>query len=267
MKIHPTALVCKDAQLADDVEVGAHAIIAGRAVLGAGCVVQANAVIEGDVVAGERNLIGYGCVIGGAPQDYAHHGGISSRVRIGSDNRFREYVTIHRGTGEGTETVIGDRCFLMVGAHLGHNVQIGNDVIITNNCLLAGHVHVQDSAVLGGGSVFHQHLRIGSRSMVAGSAKFNKDIPPFTMGAYLNSIIGLNAIGLRRAGFSPETRREIRRVFQIVMRDGANITEGVAEARTSAWGAEATGFLDFIASSKRGVATCNSKGGDAMPQG
>lgn len=257
MKIHPTAIVSPKAALADDVEIGPSAIIGDGAVIGPGCVVQAHAIIEGSVTMGEGNTVGYGVVIGAAPQDFSHSPDIASEVRIGSNNRFREYVTIHRGTKPGTATTVGNDCFLMVGTHLAHNVRLGDHVIITNNCLLAGYVDVGDGAVLGGGSVFHQFIRVGRRAMVAGGSCFNKDIPPFVTANLRNLLIGVNLVGLRRAGFSPATRTDIRRAFKLVFRSGLPVREAIARARESEWTPEANEFFDFIAASKRGTCTAN----------
>ncbi|HET7237979.1 MAG TPA: acyl-ACP--UDP-N-acetylglucosamine O-acyltransferase, partial [Terrimicrobiaceae bacterium] len=209
MKIHSTAIVSDGAELADDVEIGAHVIIGEDVKLGPGCVVQANAILEGRTTVGAQTFIGYGAILGGTPQDFAFRETVSSEVRIGEKNILREYVTIHRGTKEGSATVVGDGCYLMVGTHLGHNVCLGNKVVIANNCLLAGYVEIDDGAVLGGGTVFHQFLRVGRLAMVRGGTRFGKDIPPYVSADGENLLSGINAIGLRRAGFSAEVRMEI----------------------------------------------------------
>lgn len=260
MKIHPTAVVDGGARLADDVEVGPHSVIGGEVTLGAGCVVQSHAILEGAVTMGEGNLVGHGCVIGAPPQDFAHRPEIRSGVLVGDNNRFREYVTIHRGTKEGTVTRVGNGCFLMVGTHLAHNVSLSDNVIITNNCLLAGYVEVGEAAVLGGGSVFHQFLRIGRRAMIAGSSSFNKDIPPFVTANFRNLLVGINVIGLRRGGFSATARMEIKRAFKLVYRSGMRVREALEEAAKGEWGAEAAEFFEFIRHSKRGTCTSNRLG-------
>lgn len=257
MNIHPSAVIHPDAVLAPDVEVGPGVVIGPRVTVGAGCVLAAHAVLESDVTLGEGNQIGYGCVLGAAPQDFAHKPEIRSSVRVGAGNRFREYVTVHRGTKEGTETVVGDGCFLMTGTHLGHNTVLGNGVIITNNCLLAGYVTVGDNAVLGGGSVFHQFIRIGRRAMVAGLSAFNKDIPPFVTANFRNLLVGINTIGLRRGGFDAAARAEIKDAFKLVYRSGLGVREALAEAASREWGPAATEFFDFIRASKRGTCTSN----------
>jgi len=259
--IHPTALVDPAASLADDVEVGPGAIIEAGAVIGAGCRIQARAVITGYVRMGERNTIGHGAILGADPQDFSFKPETSSHVEIGDDNVIREYATIHRATKEGGATRVGNNNFLMVGVHMGHDSSVANRVVIANNCLLAGHVEVQDGAVLGGGSVFHQFLRVGKICMVRGGERFNKDIPPF-VSAYGTSLVsGINAIGLKRAGFSAETRMEIKKAFKLIYREGFNISQAIEESQKQSWGPEAQYFLDFIATAKRrGVSSVARRG-------
>ena len=259
--IHITALVDPAASLASDVEVGPGVIIEAGAVIGEGCKIQARAVVTGHVRMGKHNTVGYGAIIGGDPQDFAFRCETPSTVVIGDHNIFREYVTIHRGTKEGSVTTVGNNNFLMVGAHMGHNSSVGNNVIIANNCLLAGYVEVQDGAVLGGGSVFHQFIRVGRLCMVRGGERFNKDVPPF-VSAYGTSLVsGINAIGLKRAGFSAEARLEIKRAFKLVYRSGFNISQAIEESKGLTWGPEAQFFLDFIATAKkRGVSSVARRG-------
>lgn len=263
MKIHPTAIVEDGAQLGADVEVGAYAIIGRQAVVGAGTRVLSHAVLDGRVTLGERNLVGHGAVIGAPPQDFAFDPATESGVSIGNGNTFREHVTIHRGTGAGTVTTVGDDNFVMVGVHFGHNVHVGSRTVIANNCLLAGHVEIQDQVVLGGGTVFHQFMRIGRLAMVRGGTRFGQDIPPFCMGDEDNLLAGLNAVGLRRAGFSAEARMEIKRAFRFMFRAGRNVSQALEEAAAGAWGAEAREFFDFIrAAKRRGVCRAHHRGGD-----
>lgn len=251
---HPSAIIHPDAILADDVEVGPYAVIEGAARIGAGCIVQAHAVIGAHVEMGERNEIGYGAVIGADPQDFAFKKTMHSRVQIGSGNRIREYATIHRGTAEGSATVIGDECFLMAGAHLGHNVRLGSNVIIANNSMLGGHVIVEDRVFIGGGCVFHQHMRVGRLAICQGASAFSKDIPPFTMAAERNGVAGLNTVGLRRAGLDATQRVEIKAAFALLYRKGMNTTQAVAAAREREWGEYAQVFWEFVgAAGKRGL--------------
>src|SRR5881628_2967748 len=179
-KIHPTAILNPDAQIGADVEVGPFSVIGPQVMIGNETIVQSHVVIEGEVLIGSGNFVGHGAIIGAPPQDVSFSPERKTKVEIGNDNVIREYCTIHRGTAEGTATKIGDKNFLMVGAHLGHNCEIGNNVTIANNCLLAGYVRVDDQAFIGGGSTFHQHMRVGRLVMVQGSSAFGKDLPPFT---------------------------------------------------------------------------------------
>ena len=130
---------------------------------------------------------------------------MQSEVRIGDGNRIREYCTIHRGTSHDSATVVGSHCFLMAGAHLAHNVRLGDRVILANNALLGGHVIVEDRVFIGGGCVFHQHIRVGRLAICQGASAFSKDVPPFTIAAERNGVAGLNVVGLRRAGLTPRS--------------------------------------------------------------
>ena len=205
-KIHPTVIVDPAARIAADVEIGPFSIIGPQVTIGEKTIVQSHVVIEGEVTIGSGNLIGHGAVIGAPPQDVSFSPDRKTKVEIGNNNIIREYCTIHRGTADGSSTKIGDKNFLMAGAHIGHNCEIGNNVIIANNCLLAGYVRVDDGVFLGGGSTFHQFMHIGRLVMVQGSSAFGKDLPPFVVAAERNSVFGLNVIGLRRAGFSAKER-------------------------------------------------------------
>lgn len=255
--IHPQAIISPGAIISADAEIGPGAIIGPEVTIGPGCTIQAHAVIDGHTTIGEKNFIGYGAVIGAPPQDFAWNPSIPSEVRIGNRNTFREYVTIHRGTKQDTVTSVGDDNFLMVGAHLGHNVRLGNNIIIANNALLAGYVHVDDRAVLGGGTVFHQHMRIGRLCMIRGGTGYNKDLPPYTSANANNSVSGLNAIGLRRSGLTPEKRAELKRAFKLVYWSGLNVSQALEQAKQESWSPETQLFFDFIATSKRGIAALN----------
>jgi UDP-N-acetylglucosamine acyltransferase len=258
MKIHRTAIVSPDAQLADDVEIGAYVSVGKNVVVGPGCIIHAHAVLSGNVLLGKNNTVGYGAVIGADPQDHAFHPGIQSRVVIGDGNMIREYCTIHRGTAEGSATVMGDGNYLMVGTHLGHNAHVGNRVVMENGVLLAGHVHVEDEACLGGSSVFHQFVRIGRLTLAQGHSAITKDVPPFTMtsGHY---IVGPNLAGLRGAGYSREQRQEVKKAFKLLYRTGLNTTQALQIASQLRWGETGRAFFDFVAAAKkRGICDIRS---------
>jgi UDP-N-acetylglucosamine acyltransferase len=250
-KIHPTAIVDPGARLDADVEIGPFSIIGPQVTIGERTTVQSHVVIEEEVAIGAVNFIGHGAVIGAPPQDVFFSPERKTRVVIGNDNIIREYCTIHRGSPDGSATKIGDKNFLMAGAHVGHNCLIGNNVIIANNCLLAGHVRVDDGAFLGGGSTFHQHMHVGRLVMVQGSSAFGKDLPPFVIAAERNSVFGLNVVGLRRGGFSAKDRDEIKAAFKLVYLSGLNISQALEKAGTMKLRAPAREFLDFVANAKR----------------
>jgi UDP-N-acetylglucosamine acyltransferase len=261
-KIHPTAIVDPDAKLAAEVEVGAFSLIGPQAIIGEQTIVQSHVVIEGDVIIGSGNFIGHGAIIGPPPQDVSFSPARKTQVEIGNDNIIRESCTIHRGSAEGTATKIGDKNFLMAGAHIGHNCVIANNVIIANNCLLAGYVRVDDGAFLGGGSTFHQFMHIGRLVMVQGSSAFGKDLPPFVIAAERNCVFGLNVVGLRRAGFSAKDRDEIKAAFKLVYLSGLNISQALEKAARMNFTGPAREFLDFVAhAKKRGI--CPLKPGSA----
>jgi UDP-N-acetylglucosamine acyltransferase len=250
--IHATALIDRSAHLGSGVRVGAYAIIEADTVVGEGCEVQAHAVLCRGTTIGARNLIGYGAIIGAEPQDHSYQGA-PSRVEIGSGNRLREYVTIHRSTKENGATVVGNDNFLMSGVHLAHDTRVGNSTIIVNNTLLAGHVQVDDRAFLGGATLVHQHVRIGSLAITRGGTRLTKDVPPYLMAVAINQVSGINRLGLRRAGFSQETRRTVQAAYELIYRANLNITQALAELRVKFHQPEITAFIDFIAASQRGI--------------
>jgi UDP-N-acetylglucosamine acyltransferase len=266
MLIHPTAVIHPEARLASNVSVGAHAVIEGPAEIGEGCIIHAHAVICGHVAMGRENVIGHGAVIGGDPQDFAFRPEIQSHVRLGDRNKIREHCTIHRGTTEGSTTVVGNECFLMAGTHLAHNVSLGNKVVIANNSLLGGYVQVEDGVFIGGACVFHQHIRVGRLAITQGKGGFGKDIPPFTMGVQTNRIAGMNVIGLRRAGFSREERQEVKDAFKLLYLSGLNTGQALEAAAARTWGPAGTAFFEFVSAAKKrgicGFLRTGEKGGE-----
>ena len=251
--IHPSAIIDSRAEIGPGTKIGPYVVIEGPIVIGPDNEIQAHAILNGEVRIGSGNLIGYGSVIGGLPQDLAFDRNSSTRVELGDGNVIREHCTIHRGTEPGSATIVGSHNMLMVGAHLGHNAQIGNHVILANNVLLGGHVQVGDRAFLGGGAVFHQKIRIGTISMVAGSAAISKDVPPYSIAVGMNSIVGINSLGLRRAGFGSALRTEVKKAHELLYHSGLKTTEAIARAPETTWSASVQEFWNFIRSSQRGI--------------
>src|SRR5207248_8587353 len=251
VKVHPTAIVDPTAQIGADVQIRPLSIIGPQVSIAERTTVQSHVVIEGEVAIGTGNFIGHGAIIGAPPQDVSFSPERNTRVEIGNDNVIHEYSTNHRGNPEGSATKIGDKNFLMAGAHIGHNCVVANNVIIANNCLLAGDVRVDDGAFLGGGSTFHQHMHVGRLVMVQGSSAFGKDLPPFTIAAERNSIFGVNVVGLKRAGFSAKDREEIKDAFKLLYASGLNISQALEKAATINFGAPAREFFEFVAKAKK----------------
>ena len=261
--IHLTAIIASGAKIGANVEIGPHSIIGGAVSIGDDSIIGANVVIEGEVIVGRETRIAHGTVIGGEPQDLSFSPTTSSRVEIGAKNVIREDCTIHRGTTEGSATKIGDENFLMAGAHVGHNCEIGNKVIIANNCLLAGYVSVGDGAFLGGGCAFHQFMRVGRLAITQGASAFGKDIPPFLIAAERNYVFGLNTVGLRRAGFSPAQREEIKRAFKLLYFSGLNTRQALEKSKETEWTELGCEFFQFISDAigKRGICAPKRSGG------
>ncbi len=218
MDIHPTAVVSPRAEIAGDARIGAYAVVEDDVRIGAGCEIGAHAVVKRFTSMGERNRVYEHATIGGEPQDVKFRGE-PSRLRIGDDNLIREYATLHRASGEGAETRLGSRNFLMIGVHVAHNCEIGDDNIFANGAALAGHIRVEDHVFLSSNVGAHQFVRMGRYAMVGGKSKIVQDVLPFLITDGNPPFVrGLNSIGLRRAGFTPDARRVLKRVFQLLFR-------------------------------------------------
>ena len=264
MKIHPTAIVDSTAQIAADVTIGPYAMIGAHVTIGARSAIASHVVIEDDVAVGSDNVVDHAAIIGTAPQDLSFSAERKTRVEIGNENVIREHCTIHRGSAEGSVTKIGNKNFLMAGAHVGHNCEIGDNVIIANNCLLGGHVRVGGGAFLGGACVFHQYISVGRLAITQGASAFSKDIPPFVIAAERNYVFGLNAVGLRRAGFSAKDRDEIKAVFKLIYTSGLNLAQAIEKAGAMKLGSAAQEFVDFVANAKkRGICPLKRGADDA----
>ncbi len=254
MAIHPTAIIDPQAEVDSTAEIGPFAIINGPCRIGARTKVMAHAIIGPWCEIGEDNVIHYGAVVGHEPQHLAYKGE-ERWTKIGHRNIIREYATIHRAYVEGTATTIGDDCLLMAYAHVAHDCQIGNRVVLVSNVLVGGHAEIEDGAFLGGGSAVHQFTRIGKLVMVAGLARVSQDVPPFMMVAGESKIRALNIVGLRRANVSAEARTAIKRAYRILYHQGMPLPLAVEEIRQSDMTPEVRHMVDFITKSKRGVSS------------
>jgi len=257
--IHQTAIVSDQADIAPDVEIGAYSVIDGDVSIGAGNVIESHVRIGtrfGTVTIGERNYIQSGATLGGPPQDWSYENE-KTRLTIGNDNRIGEYASVNLGSQKGGGvTRLGNGAFIMAYAHVGHDCQIGNDVVLTNLAQLAGHVTVGDGAVIGGMIGVTQFARIGKWSFVAAGAFVNKDILPFSIAeGHWATPRATNKIGLKRAGFDESEVQEIDKAIRILKRRGTTLEEAATPVREDcAMNQHIEDLLSFIASSERGIA-------------
>jgi len=250
-----------DPSFPSSVRIHPSAITGPRVEFGPRCDIGPFCYFEGRLTAGERNRFGVGVAIGGAPMDTKYEGE-DTEVRIGSGNTFFEYTTVHRASGTGNATVIGDDNFIMAYVHIAHNCRIGNGCVITNCVQLGGHVEVSDRVNIGGLTGIHQFCRIGTLAMVGAYSYVNKDIPPFMLAAGCPCRVrGLNSVGLRRAGVGEPVQSVLRRALRIIYRTGLNLTQALSTIETELLPQSASGggrehleeLVRFIRSTTRGV--------------
>ncbi len=252
MPIHPTAQVDRRAELAADVDVGPYVVIEGPAQIGGGTRILAHAVITGHTQIGRDNVIHYGAILGDEPQDLKY-AGAETALRIGDRNVIREHVFLHRGTAPGTSTVIGDENYIMGNAHVGHNARVGNRVILCSGALLAGFTETDDQAFISGNCVVHQYVRIGRLALLRGLSRTSRDVPPFCIMDGTHTVRGINAVGLRRAGFTAIQIRDLRRAYSRLFRGRPHLGRALAALEAEPLSDERRALLDFIRASKRGV--------------
>lgn len=254
MAIHPTAIVHKGAKIAPTVEIGPYCVIHENVVLEDGVQLDSHVVVNGWTTLGARCRVHPFASVGGDSQDLKFKGE-RTFVKIGPDTTIREYVTINGGTGEDTETVIGSGCHIMAYAHIAHNCEVGNNVIIANCGTLAGHVIVEDKAIVGGLVAIHQFCRIGTLAIVGGCSKVIQDIPPFMMGDGHPAVVrGINLVGLKRREVTEESQKELKKAFKIIYRSGLNTSNAIKEIQAQTnHSEEVQHFIQFISSSERGI--------------
>jgi len=253
MSIHPTAVIDPQAEIDSAVAIGAYAVIEGKVRIKCGTRVMPHAYLTGWTEIGENNEIHAGAALGGPPQDKAYRGQ-ESYLKVGARNIIREHVQIHRGTAQGTSTVIGNDNFLMATAHVGHNCRLGNGIVMANGALLGGHVEVGNNVFISGNCVVHQFVRIGDYALMRGLSGTSRDVPPYAIIDWQHTVRGVNVVGLKRAGFDDQKIRAIRNAFRTLFRKGRNLALAVEEVEKSGEAStEVLALLDFIKASKRGV--------------
>lgn len=252
--IHPTAVISRDAEIADDVDIGPYCIIEGGVRIKKGTRLLSHVVIQGNTEIGEDCVISPFASIGGPPQDITYRGE-DTRVIIGKANIIKEYVTINRGTPHGGGvTTVGDNNFLMAYVHIAHDCKVGNHVIMANCATLAGHVEVNDAVIFGGLCAVHQFCRIGKYAFISGLTGVPKDIPPFIIAAGNRAKpYGLNVVGLERHNFSKDEVSKLKRAYRVLFRSSLPLSTSLKIIKDELDGDNIKELIDFISSSKRGI--------------
>ncbi len=252
--IHATAIVSDKATLGMNVQVGPGVIVGDGCEVGDDCILEARSILERNVRLAAGVRIGVGTVLGGDPQDLKFQGE-ETWVEVGEGTRIREYSTINRATAQSFRTTVGKHCFIMSYVHLAHDCHLGDGVIISNGTQLAGHVTIEDRAILSGLVAVHQFVKIGKHSFVGGCSRVAKDVPPF-LKAVGNPVklYGLNSVGLQRSGFDESVIRELKRAYRLFFRSELNVSQARARAATElSTSPEVEHFLRFLEGSDRGV--------------
>jgi UDP-N-acetylglucosamine acyltransferase len=253
-RIHATALVDRKAEIADTAVIGPWVIVGPGCSVGPESVLEARSTLQENVQLGTHVTVGIGSILGGKPQDLKFQGEVT-HVEIGDHTTIREYVTINRGTSQSYWTSVGQHCLIMSYVHLAHDCRIGDGVIMSNGTQLAGHVIVEDYAIISGLCAVHQFSKIGRHSFIGGCSRVPKDIPPFVKAAG-NPIrlYGLNGVGLQRRGFSEDVIAEIKKAYRLLFRSELNVSQAVEQAtRDLKPFPEVKELIAFVESSGRGV--------------
>jgi UDP-N-acetylglucosamine acyltransferase len=252
--VHPTALVHPDAQIGEGVEIGPFVIIGEGCRIGDGCRLSARVTLERNVILAPNVSIGVGSVLGGDPQDLKYKGEYTT-VEVGEDTVIREYSTVNRGTTQSFKTTIGRKAFIMSYVHLAHDCHVGDGVILANGVQLAGHVTIEDKAILSGLTAVHQFAKVGRHSIVGGMSRVAKDVAPFVKAAG-NPIrlFGLNSVGLDRHGFPEEVKHELKRAYRLFFKSELNLSQARERATAELHPyPEVLEFLHFFDGSDRGL--------------
>ena len=252
--IHATAIVEKGAELGAGVDIGPYCLVGPEVRLGDRAHLQSMVRLDGWTIVGADCRFFHGAALGAEPQDLKYRGA-RSQVRIGARNTFREFCTVNRATDEGEVTVIGDDNLIMSYAHVAHNCVLGNHVILANSANLAGHVTMEDYAIVGGVTPVHQFVRLGAHCIIGGGCRVPKDVPPYVRAAgHPLSAFGLNQVGLERRGFSAEALRELRTLYRIFFRSKLVKEEAIARIREECQPLpEIDHFCKFVEQSERGL--------------
>jgi UDP-N-acetylglucosamine acyltransferase len=252
--VHPTAIVDPAAKLGAGTVVGPYCMVAAGVSLGENCWLQHHVTLEGPLAAGHGNKFYAYCSIGQQTQDLKYRGE-PTYLEIGDENVFREFVTINRSTAATGKTRVGSRGNFLAYSHIGHDCVVGDAVVFSNNGTLAGHVQVDDHAVIGGLTAVHQFCRIGRFAITGGCSKIVQDVPPFMIAdGNPAEVRGINQVGLERAGYPPEKIKPIKEAFRLIYRGKLNTAQALEGLREKLQASEEVRvIIDFIAASERGI--------------
>lgn len=254
--VHETAIVDAEAELGQGVVVGPWAMIGPRVQVGDGTEVGPRVLIEKDTVVGEDCRLANGAVLGTDPQDLKYRGERST-LQVGDRTVVREFATLNRGTSASGRTVVGTDCLIMAYAHVAHDCELGNHVVLANSVNMAGHVLIEDWAIVGGLTPIHQFVRIGAHAFIGGGSRIPQDVPPYCrVAGNPPKLYGLNSVGLERRGLSEETRRALKQAYRILFQGDENLSHAVRRVEAEVAGIpEVRHLIEFIRSSERGVTT------------
>ena len=264
-EIHPTAIVHPSAKLGAGTTVGPYAIVEADVELGESNTLWAHSYVGRFTRMGDGNHVHPYATVGHLPQDVSFDPATETFTRIGDRNTFREHCSVHRATKPGEATTIGSDCLLMAHSHVGHDSHVGNHVILVNNSVVAGHCEIMDRAILSGYVAIHQFCRVGRFAMISGLSVANKDVPPFFLGGGRPALFeGINAVGLKRNGFEPAERKDIKQACRILFREGLTVPEACAKIEAECTSAGAQELVEFVRASKRGITISIGGGGDSL---
>ncbi len=254
MAVHPSAIIEDGAEIHPSAEIGPWSLIEAGAVIGAECRIESGVRIYGGTRLGARNRVCHGATLGSEPQDLSFTPERARPLVIGSDNCFREGVNISCGLKSERGTRIGNRNYFMAYSHAGHDCLVGDDNILANTATLAGHVQLAHHCFVSGQVAVHQFARIGAHTMIGGVSGVSKDVPPFVIANGQRAVlVGVNAVGLKRHGFSAEQRARIKAVYRLIFRSGRRLEQGLSEANARYPSPETERIVAFIEASERGV--------------
>lgn len=251
--VAPTARVHPEAAIGPRCRIGEFCVIESDVTLGVECLLEPYVFIKRWTTLGDRNQVSAGTALGTDPFDKAFTGE-RSYLKIGNDNTIREHYTISRGTKPETETVLGNANYIMSSGHVAHNSRVGNNVVIASCALVAGYVDIEDHAFISGGVVIHQFSKIGTLAMIAGNTRVNSDVPPYFMYADYNvAAKGLNAVGLKRAGFTAQEISKLKQAYKLLYRSQLKLEEALRRIEAEVPSAHTKHLVEFIRASERGI--------------